>query len=136
MLSPLLESHRKPAEGTVAQILLGPGTARQSDGAEGGLVGKDLAGAGAGSPGQGAEGENTSGDTDQKDEDRNDELALDNHPFFKRFAEMLPMGLAILNNKIEALFVNAQFYELTTHHGEAQSFKSWPEVSDISTQST
>ncbi|KAI0474893.1 two component histidine kinase 1 [Xylariaceae sp. FL0804] len=56
-----------------------------------------------------------------------DNLPLDQHPFFHRFAEMLPSGLAILDQKARAVFVNQHFYELTTHRGEDQSFKSWPQ---------
>ncbi|EMD00847.1 hypothetical protein BAUCODRAFT_100388 [Baudoinia panamericana UAMH 10762] len=39
---------------------------------------------------------------------------------------MLPSGLAILDHTAQAIFVNQHFYELTTHHGDDQSFKSWP----------
>ncbi|KAK5123204.1 hypothetical protein LTR85_003403 [Meristemomyces frigidus] len=56
-----------------------------------------------------------------------DSLPLDEHPFFFRFAEMLPSGLAILDHKAQAVFVNQHFYELTTHRGDNQSFMSWPQ---------
>lgn len=54
-----------------------------------------------------------------------DGLPLDENPFFQRFASMLPTGLAILNQKAEAVFVNEQFFELTT--SIQQNFKSWPQ---------
>jgi PAS domain-containing protein len=56
-----------------------------------------------------------------------DNLPLDQHPFFHRFAEMLPSGLAILDHNAEAVFVNQHFYELTTHTREDKSFSSWPQ---------
>lgn len=52
---------------------------------------------------------------------------LDEHPFFHRFAEMLPTGLAILDHKARAIFVNQHFYELTTHEEDDKSFKAWPQ---------
>jgi PAS domain-containing protein len=57
-----------------------------------------------------------------------DDLPLDEHPFFQRFAAMLPTGLAILNHKAEAIFVNRQFYDLTTHREDDKSFRSWPQT--------
>jgi signal transduction histidine kinase/CheY-like chemotaxis protein len=56
-----------------------------------------------------------------------DNVPLDEHPFFHRFAEMLPTGLAILDHRAQAVFVNQHFYQLTTHRGEDRSFKSWPQ---------
>lgn len=56
-----------------------------------------------------------------------DSTPLDEHPFFHRFAEMIPTGLAILDHHARAVFVNQHFYQLTTHWGEDQSFKSWPQ---------
>lgn len=56
-----------------------------------------------------------------------DSTPLDEHPFFHRFAEMIPTGLAILDHNARAVFVNQQFYQLTTHWGDDQSFKSWPQ---------
>ena len=56
-----------------------------------------------------------------------DSTPLDEHPFFHRFAEMIPTGLAILDHNARAVFVNQHFYQLTTHWGEDQSFKSWPQ---------
>lgn len=43
-----------------------------------------------------------------------DDVAVDEHPFFRRFAELLPSGLAILDRDAKALFVNRRFWELTT----------------------
>lgn len=51
--------------------------------------------------------------------------AFDKHPFFNRFAEMLPTGLALLDHNAQAVFVNRTFHELTTHCGEDQHFTSW-----------
>lgn len=56
-----------------------------------------------------------------------DSTPLDEHPFFHRFAEMIPTGLAILDHNARAVFVNQHFYQLTTHWGDDQSFKSWPQ---------
>ncbi|KAF1988919.1 hypothetical protein K402DRAFT_419252 [Aulographum hederae CBS 113979] len=58
----------------------------------------------------------------------NDNIPLDDHPFFQKIAELIPTGLAILNHKAEAVFVNQQFYELTTQEGEDKSFMSWPQT--------
>lgn len=54
-----------------------------------------------------------------------DKNAFDKHPFFNRFAEMLPTGLAILDHNAQAVFVNRTFHELTVHCGEDQQFTSW-----------
>ncbi|KAK0927956.1 hypothetical protein LTR29_017528 [Friedmanniomyces endolithicus] len=59
--------------------------------------------------------------------DKIDSVPLDEHPFFHRFAEMLPSGLAILDHKAHSVFVNQHFYTLTTHKGDQQSFTSWPQ---------
>ncbi|KAK5137364.1 hypothetical protein LTR08_008942 [Meristemomyces frigidus] len=56
-----------------------------------------------------------------------DNTPLDEHPFFRRFADLLPSGLAILDHKAQAVFVNQHFYELTTHETEDKSFKGWPQ---------
>lgn len=56
-----------------------------------------------------------------------DEFPLDEHPFFHRFAEMLPSGLAILDHRAQAIFVNQLFYQLTTQHTSDKTFKSWPQ---------
>ena len=55
-------------------------------------------------------------------------MALDRQPFFQKFAEMLPTGLAILDHDVEALFVNNHFHELTVHGGTDRSFKKWPKT--------
>lgn len=64
------------------------------------------------------------------DSDSVDKVPLDEHPFFHRFAEMLPTGLAILDHEANAIFVNQHFYQLTTHSDGDQSFKSWPQSID------
>ncbi|KAL1853565.1 hypothetical protein Daus18300_011769 [Diaporthe australafricana] len=48
---------------------------------------------------------------------------------FQRFAELLPTGLAILNHNAEAVFVNDQFFSLTTKK-MSREFRSWPESID------
>ncbi|KAL1297479.1 hypothetical protein AAFC00_005002 [Neodothiora populina] len=58
----------------------------------------------------------------------NQRISLDRQPFFQKFAEMLPTGLAILDHQAEALFVNQQFHELTVHGGTDKSFKKWPKT--------
>lgn len=65
---------------------------------------------------------------DADDSDHHDETALDRQPFFQKFAEMLPTGLAILNHKADPLYVNHQFHNLTAHRGPDQSFRMWPET--------
>lgn len=53
---------------------------------------------------------------------------LDEHPFFRRFAELLPSGLAILDRDARAIFVNQHFYDLTTMlDNDEQAFTSWPQ---------
>lgn len=57
-----------------------------------------------------------------------EKVPLDEHPFFRRFAALLPTGIAILNREAEAIFVNEHFYELTTlsdgDNGENKEGKS------------
>lgn len=55
------------------------------------------------------------------------DFPLDEHPVFYRFAEMLPSGLAILDHKAQAVFVNQLFYQLTTHQRSDKAFQSWPQ---------
>lgn len=45
---------------------------------------------------------------------------------FRRFAELLPNGLAILDKDAEAIFVNDGFFKLTTNKG-VNEFRAWPE---------
>ncbi|KAK3671165.1 hypothetical protein LTR78_008966 [Recurvomyces mirabilis] len=52
---------------------------------------------------------------------------LDEHPFFQRFADMIPSGLAVLDHRAQAVFVNQNFWQLTTHEGEDKSFMAWPQ---------
>jgi PAS domain-containing protein len=68
------------------------------------------------------------GEKDTDGSGNHDETALDRQPFFQKFAEMLPTGLAILNHKADPLFVNHQFHSLTAHRGPDQSFRMWPET--------
>lgn len=56
-----------------------------------------------------------------------DNAPIDEHPFFRRFAEMLPSGLAILDKNAQAVFVNQNFYDLTTISNDQKSFTSWPQ---------
>ncbi|KAI5236347.1 hypothetical protein E4T43_08679 [Aureobasidium subglaciale] len=65
---------------------------------------------------------------DMNDLVHHEETALDRQPFFQKFAEMLPTGLAILDHKADPLFVNHQFHDLTAHRGPDQSFRMWPET--------
>lgn len=58
---------------------------------------------------------------------KHNDVAIDEHPFFHRFAEMLPTGVAILDHNAQAVFVNQQFYRLTTHWADDKSFRSWPQ---------
>ncbi|KAG9691730.1 hypothetical protein KCU95_g7754, partial [Aureobasidium melanogenum] len=74
------------------------------------------------------ESDKESSDHDMNDYVNHEETALDRQPFFQKFAEMLPTGLAILNHKADPLFVNHQFHDLTAHRGPDQSFKMWPET--------
>lgn len=48
---------------------------------------------------------------------------------FQRFAELLPNGLAILDSKAEAVFVNDGFFRLTTNKS-SKDFRAWPESID------
>lgn len=58
---------------------------------------------------------------------KHNDVAIDEHPFFHRFAEMLPTGVAILDHNAQAVFVNQQFYRLTIHWADDKSFRSWPQ---------
>lgn len=55
-----------------------------------------------------------------------DNVPIDEHPFFRRFAELLPSGLAILDREAKASFVNRKFWLLTTLQDDEQ-FTSWPQ---------
>lgn len=56
-------------------------------------------------------------------------MDLKQSQLFQRFAELLPTGLAILNAEAEAVFVNDEFFELTTKKS-SREFRSWPESID------
>lgn len=73
----------------------------------------------------------TGEDVQEKDtdaENTDEDMALERQPFFQKFAEMLPTGLAILDHEAEALFVNRSFHKLTVHGGLDKSFKKWPQT--------
>ncbi|KAF2652355.1 two component histidine kinase 1 [Lophiostoma macrostomum CBS 122681] len=48
---------------------------------------------------------------------------------FRRFADLLPNGLAILDSRAEAVFVNDSFFNLTTNR-KSKEFRAWPESID------
>lgn len=55
-------------------------------------------------------------------------LDLKESKLFRNFADMLPTGLAILDKQAQALFVNDEFFTLTTNKGSGSGgFRSWPE---------
>jgi signal transduction histidine kinase/CheY-like chemotaxis protein len=116
LLSPLLEADTWVAKGVMAQLFPAPDSPEPDA-----------------SPGRPHELPASSQELQQQRRPSNmtskriHEIPLDEHPFFHRFAEMLPNGLAILNHKAEAVFVNQTFYELTTHRGADRSFTSWPQ---------
>lgn len=60
---------------------------------------------------------------------RNDPMDSKQSQLFQRFAELLPTGLAILDHNAEAVFVNDQFFHLTTKKS-SHEFRSWPESID------
>ncbi|PPJ50060.1 hypothetical protein CBER1_05076 [Cercospora berteroae] len=67
-------------------------------------------------------------DNPNEDSPQVDNAPLDEHPFFRRFAEMLPSGLAILDHNARAIFVNQHFYDLTTMlDSDDKSFTGWPQ---------
>ncbi|KKY37852.1 putative two component histidine kinase 1 [Diaporthe ampelina] len=60
---------------------------------------------------------------------RHGHIDLKQSQLFQRFSELLPTGLAILNHNAEAVFVNDQFFSLTTKK-TSREFRSWPESID------
>jgi PAS domain S-box-containing protein len=48
---------------------------------------------------------------------------------FRQFADLLPNGLAILDDRAEAVFVNDSFFNLTTNR-KSKEFRAWPESID------
>lgn len=60
---------------------------------------------------------------------RHGHIDLKQSQLFQRFSELLPTGLAILNHNAEAVFVNDQFFSLTTKKS-SREFRSWPESID------
>lgn len=119
LLSPLFEPNFENAKGVVCQLLYNGG--RETRGRE---EGSHKSGAKDASMAPGQPDETSTMDPYDME---NDSTPLDEHPFFHRFAEMIPTGLAILDHNARAVFVNQHFYQLTTHWGEDQSFKSWPQ---------
>lgn len=122
LLSPLFDTEGDGVVGLLAQLI--PHNTRQhapTDGAE------DL------NPEQSAKGQNKDETSMMRHLDISelgnvvDAFPLDEHPFFHRFAEMLPSGLAILDHRAQAVFVNQLFYSLTTHHHTDKGFMSWPQ---------
>lgn len=120
LISPLFANNAK-AHGVMAQLV-----PRQSDGPETlrrqkpRLQGQVFDKAGLGDQ---ADANSTGAEWD----DAVDGIPLDEHPFFHRFAEMLPSGLAILDHNANAVFVNQNFYQLTTHKHTDRSFTAWPD---------
>ena len=132
LLSPLVDFDSGKARGVLAQLLSSPlgeapsltedMKAPKLDGVDAPLEPRDRSASPVGK---------LSNFTDLPVQDRDgnasvDGLPLDEHPFFRRIAEILPTGLAILNYKADAVFVNQQFYELTTHMKDNRSFSTWP----------
>lgn len=119
LLSPLFEPNFENAKGVVCQLFYNGG--KEARGRE---DGSRKSGAKDASLAAGQTDETSTMDSCDL---ANDSTPLDEHPFFHRFAEMIPTGLAILDHNARAVFVNQHFYQLTTHWGEDQSFKSWPQ---------
>ncbi|KUI54506.1 Peroxide stress-activated histidine kinase mak2 [Cytospora mali] len=67
--------------------------------------------------------------SDVVDSPSNDHMDSKQSQLFQRFAELLPTGLAILDHNAEAVFVNDQFFHLTTKKS-SHEFRSWPESID------
>lgn len=109
LLSPIWDRADTLASGTVAQLFPRPSTSQREE--------SELH-------------ENREGSVTTKRPSptrrRTDDIPLDQHPFFQKFASMLPTGLAILDHKAEAVFVNQQFYDLTTTPDPSRTFQSWP----------
>lgn len=91
IISPLLPPHNGSSKAALVQLLPKPMLYRSLE-------------CGTGESGSGT---NRGGDDTTKAMERSLENApLDEHPFFRRFAEMLPSGLAILDHNARAVFVN------------------------------
>lgn len=106
LLSPIWDRADTLASGTVAQLFQRPSTSHQDE--------------------QEPSANGETGKRPSPTRKRTDDIPLDQHPFFQRFAAMLPTGLAILDHKAEAVFVNQQFYDLTTAPNQSEAFQSWP----------
>ncbi|KAF2159624.1 hypothetical protein M409DRAFT_29943 [Zasmidium cellare ATCC 36951] len=114
ILSPLLAASQRHAEGILVQLLPQPmlyqslQLSSDSNGANGKCCGNEC---------------ELDGDVARTV----DNTPIDEHPFFRRFAEMLPSGLAILDKNAQAVFVNQHFYDLTTSRNDHKAFTSWPQ---------
>jgi PAS domain-containing protein len=114
LLSPLMDGDEDLASGVIIQLFqMTQGQERRKSEQQGIL--RQVQEALSGKGGEQIKGQNNPLDS----------LPLDENPFFQRFAAMLPTGMAILNYKAEAVFVNEQFFKLTTSGG--QNFKAWPQ---------
>ncbi|KAK2610015.1 hypothetical protein N8I77_003475 [Diaporthe amygdali] len=143
LMCPLLDD-RGHRQGALAQLLDGPPSQRSLD--------NELLGSGSSiaSPDERFRSQNN-GFLDKSEKDQDDILSkavppdrrgdladavskhghidLKQSQLFQRFAELLPTGLAILNHLAEAVFVNDQFFSLTTKK-TSREFRSWPESID------
>ncbi|KAK4506200.1 hypothetical protein PRZ48_004165 [Zasmidium cellare] len=114
ILSPLIGAKQDHAEGILVQLLPQP------------MLYQSLQLSG-GSGGRNAEYGGNDREVDSEMAKAVDNAPIDEHPFFRRFAEMLPSGLAILDKNAQAVFVNQHFYDLTTSRTDNKSFTSWPQ---------
>ncbi|KAI6980615.1 hypothetical protein KC318_g11756 [Hortaea werneckii] len=71
--------------------------------------------------------ENADSNTDAIGLTTDDGILVDELPIFRRLAEMLPTGVAIVDHNAQAVVVNRHFYKLTDHRGDEKSFESWPQ---------
>ena len=55
-----------------------------------------------------------------------EKLDLKHNKLFRKFAQMQPTGLALLDKEATALFVNDNFFKLTSNKTH-KSFRAWPE---------
>jgi len=124
LISPLFEDDNGAASGLLTQLL--PKSHASPEGAPRRKAHEHQASS-SGSNAETDQGQQSESADVSKFGEITDSVALDEHPFFHRFAEMLPNGLAILDDKAQAVFVNQHFYDLTTHQGEDQAFNSWPQ---------
>jgi signal transduction histidine kinase/AmiR/NasT family two-component response regulator len=117
LVSPLFEKSSNCADGALCQMIR-----NQTDQSEDGDDDQQF-------EGDGSESTDVRNNLNMKSPGltRQDGMPMDEQPFFHRFAEMLPTGVAILGHNAQAVFVNQQFYQLTTHWADDKSFQSWPQ---------